>query len=522
MRTSIHARLTVAAALLLLGVAAHAAPAPKTAPGPKKILRLGNPATSFQKPARAGKDAVQTPDDVRRLVRGQLDDVMTVIGKAAVNDPALSRLTREALDSAAQQAEISEISIKTGEAIPWMAYRKRKLPEVLWNADGLVWGGKKPFGAFMFKFEAPIEEFKVQSWTVVVPKPCGNLWVVAGDVRDIAPPPPTIAMTASSVCLSLPIPVSIKLGHIRPGDEVTLTADGKVVDTFAAQDGSMTKEIRGLAVGNHNLSATVNRRTPAQTAMAMASASIKPCPPTCSFAPLPAELRKGKPLSLDASGSRVHPDLAGSVTIRSVAVKVTRDGADAGSVELGAPDFKGEYKPDHVGYYSFKAVVTDSVGQTSENECGAGPVKVTAFPWFAAGYVGKERLVREEFAGGRCAALGGVKLGILPEIGDNTEFEAAVGGKINFRDGDNSSLFFDAAVNRVLSKGFIGAGVSFWDVTNSDTRALAALVHGGVDLDKNGRFSFEVEGRVPFDQFDDLDNNYQFWGGIRIRPQRLK
>jgi hypothetical protein len=520
MRTSIQARLTVAAALLLLGVAAQAAPAPKAA-GPKKIMRLGNPATSFQKPARAGKDAIQTPDDVRRLVRGKLDDVMTVLGKAAAHEPALSRLTREHLDAAAQQAEITETSFNTGDSIPWMAYRKRKQPEVLWNADGLVWGGRKPFGAFVMKFET-VDGFKAQQWTMVVPKPCGNLWVVPGEIIDRTPPPPKVAVTAGSVCLSLPVPVSITLSDILEGDEVTLTADGKLVETFAAQNGTLTKEVRGLAVGSHHVSATVNRRNPVQTAMAGANGTVKPCPPTCSLAPLPAEIRKGKPLALDASGSKVHPELASSVTIRSVTVKATRDGADAGSVELGAPDLKGEYKPEQVGYYSFKAVVTDSVGQTSENDCGAGPVKVTAFPWFAAGYVGKERLVREEFLGGRCAALGGVKLGILPEIGDNTEFEAAVGGKINFRDGDNSSLFFDAAVNRVLSKGFIGAGVSFWDVTKSDTRALAALVHGGIDLDKNGRFAFEVEGRVPFDQFDDLDNNYQFWGGIRIRPQRLK
>lgn len=521
MRTSIHARLTVAAALLLVGVAAHAAPAPKAA-GPKKIMRLGSPTTSFQKPPRPGKDAIQSPDDVRRLLRGKLDDVMVVIGKAAVHDPKLSALTREAIDSAAQQAEISEISFNTGDSIPWMAYRKRKQPEVLWNADGLVWGGRKPFYAYTLTFEAPLAEYKSQKWTIVVPKPCGNFWVVPGEVIDRMPPPPTISMTAGTVCLSLPVPVEITLGQIREGDEVTLSADGKVVETFAAQNGKLTKEVRGLALGSHNISATVNRRTPVQTAMTGTTGSVKPCPPTCSLAPLPAEIRKGKPLMLDASGSKVHPELASSVTIRSVTVKATRDGADAGSVELGAPDLKGEYKPEQVGYYSFKAVVTDSVGQTSENDCGAGPVKVTAFPWFAAGYVGKERLVREEFLGGRCAALGGVKVGILPEIGDNTEFEAAVGGKINFRDGDNSSLFFDAAVNRVLSKGFIGAGVSFWDVTKSDTRALAALIHGGIDLDKNGRFAFEVEGRVPFDQFDDLDNNYQFWGGIRIRPQRLK
>lgn len=141
-------------------------------------------------------------------------------------------------------------------------------------------------------------------------------------------------------------------------------------------------------------------------------------------------------------------------------------------------------------------------------------------PFFVAGFVGKERMVREEFLGGRCAPLIGIKAGILPRIGDDAEVELSIGGKINTRDTGNSSLFADVAINGLVGRSFIGGGVSFWDLTISDTRTVAALIQFGTNLDYDGHFQLAVEGRVPFDQFDDISNNYQFWAGIRFRPGR--
>ncbi len=138
--------------------------------------------------------------------------------------------------------------------------------------------------------------------------------------------------------------------------------------------------------------------------------------------------------------------------------------------------------------------------------------------FFIDGYGGKERMIRDEFPNGRCAGLFGAKFGVTPHLSNNLELEAAIGGKINVRDSDNSSLFGDVALNGLFGNySFVGAGVSFWDLTEEDTRTVALLVHFGIGLTDTGKVSFIAEGRIPFDQFDDAENNYMFWGGLRVR-----
>jgi hypothetical protein len=87
----------------------------------------------------------------------------------------------------------------------------------------------------------------------------------------------------------------------------------------------------------------------------------------------------------------------------------------------------------------------------------------TNYLWFIDGYVGKERFFQNDTEVGQCAALIGFKGGVTPGLGDSAEFEAAIGGKINLEEGDDSSIFGDLAINGLFGAGFVGAGVSFWD-----------------------------------------------------------
>jgi hypothetical protein len=146
-------------------------------------------------------------------------------------------------------------------------------------------------------------------------------------------------------------------------------------------------------------------------------------------------------------------------------------------------------------------------------------------PWFVGGFVGKQRLTPDledvdniEDLEGLCAALIAAKVGYLPRLGHNLEAELSVGFKLNLEETSNSSIFIDAALNAVFHSGFVGGGVSFWDLTEEETRSVALLLQFGFNLAPNERWQFVAEGRIPFDQFDDVGNNYQIWGGFRFRP----
>ena len=144
--------------------------------------------------------------------------------------------------------------------------------------------------------------------------------------------------------------------------------------------------------------------------------------------------------------------------------------------------------------------------------------------FFVAGLLGKQRRLEGTglFQHGDCDALLGFKGGILPRFGSNGELELSVGVKFELNDDDKDDLiidkhgkhtavFIDAALHARFSNGFVGAGISFFDLNDELLRTAALLVQFGV----GNRVGLLVEGRLPFKDID-VKNNYQFWGGIRF------
>jgi hypothetical protein len=150
-----------------------------------------------------------------------------------------------------------------------------------------------------------------------------------------------------------------------------------------------------------------------------------------------------------------------------------------------------------------------------------------ALPFFIDALVGKDRRVRPiegtdlEFA--QCSPLVGVKFGVAKRYQNDWELAGAVGVAFSLVNDDDKvrehELFVDVEANKYLSNGvFLGTGLSLWDLTRSDTFSPAWMVHAGVPLAKNAKFPvyFLVEGRLFFDALDEIENNYQFWGGVRV------
>ena len=161
-------------------------------------------------------------------------------------------------------------------------------------------------------------------------------------------------------------------------------------------------------------------------------------------------------------------------------------------------------------------------------------------PFFFDLLAGKDRRVREigdrstndgrpifasagpgEFA--QCSPLLGVKLGVAKRFTNDWELAAAAGVAFSLVSQDDKvrehQVLFDVEANKYLDNGvFLGTGLSFWDITHSDNFTPAALVHVGVPITKSQSHPlyFLVEGRYLLDHADDIRNNYQFWGGIRL------
>lgn len=466
-----------------------------------KISRMGNSSTSFY------SKALKSPDDVRRMLRDvkKKKDIEAVLQKAGYAG------TWEDLDKAAETGDIGESSIAPGTSIPWVALRRHGKGDILTE---IVWTGKKPLEVYTLKFDS-----NGKGYTFYIPKPCSNFWFMEGVAEaglQKGEQSLTLVPAAWDVCVTQSADVTANAMNLD-GQAVTVTMNGQQIASGTVSGGSFHGTISGQNTpGNYEIVVASG------DVKATGTLVVKACPPVCGISVSPVEVLRNQAFIVDASGSKVADGV--TVGMKSVKVDILRDDQTVQSFELNAPDMTNNTvmlkKP---GTYTVKAVATDAIGQTSTNAC-EGSLLVWRPKFFVDGLVGKERLVREEetdsgdvVVGGRCAALAGVKFGWAPMIADNADFEAAIGVKINLEDGDNSAVFGDVAVNGLFDRGFIGGGLSFWDLNLDDTRTVAALIHGGINLTKTETWQFIVEGRLPLDQFDDIENNYQFWGGIRYR-----
>jgi hypothetical protein len=170
------------------------------------------------------------------------------------------------------------------------------------------------------------------------------------------------------------------------------------------------------------------------------------------------------------------------------------------------------------------------------------PVAVKATPFFVDALGGKDRRVRPiagrttvsgasvvgnagtsnvDFA--QCSPILGVKVGIAKTFANDWEIAGAAGVAFSLVNDANKvrehEVLVDLEANKYVSGGsFLGTGISFWDITHSDTFTPAWMLHFGVPLGTHPKHPvyFVGEGRLFLKKIDDASNNYQFWGGVRV------
>ncbi len=241
--------------------------------------------------------------------------------------------------------------------------------------------------------------------------------------------------------------------------------------------------------------------------------------------------------------------------------------ASAGSCQLSGAN-KGSLACDLGAIAAGQAVTVTvtSTLKTPRNACQSQPnpeARVTAdgglraqdggsltceqrFGFFADGFFGKDRRVRpidgrQTLAGdavtsnvgpaggvdfAQCSPMFGFNIGLAKELKNNWELAGTAGLAMSVVRADDKvrehEVTLDVEANKYLTRrggAFIGTGVSMWDLFHSDTVTPAWLVHFGLPIGNSPvhQMHFVGEGRLFMRQLDDVSNNYQFWGGLRMK-----
>lgn len=494
-------RLTFATSLVLALGLMTTSPA---AAQQHRATRLGNPATRFSKP-------LKTPDDLRVLLRSE----RTKADVQAILDEVGWKGSLEDLDRAAATADISQAEIAPGTRLPFMASRKNRKPHALVD---VLWAGRKPIDAYAFEFTSNCTRYRF-----VTPHACANFWIEelgrdteSAACRPARPRPVVHLRGADSTCVTQPVDYSIDVDNPPEDGKIAISVNGKELVSDKLTGGSFKFTFTGAPEpGRYEITAVSGGEASTQVV------EVKNCLPTCGLTATPLPPRAGRPFTVDVSGSQVAPGVRGGVKAARVEV-LNSDGDVVGTYDFAAPTFsRSDVVIKGSGIHTLRATVTDEAGQTSTNACQAQVDVKGGPPIYLGAYLGKERLVHDDHdgvnIGGVCAALAGVGVGFQPMIGENLQFDAQLGLKINLEDDAHTGAFVDAAINYVPGRGFVGAGLSYWDIGH-DSGGIGVLIQGGFDLDRAGKWQLVGQARAPFSQFDDIDNNYQIWGGLRFRP----
>jgi len=502
MRLKLVAILTSATVLGLFAICAEAQD--------HTAVRLGTAATRF-----APKPLTKS-GDVRVLLRGD----KTKADVSAILSGAGWKGSLEDLDRAAATAEITEVRIAPGTRLPFMASRSRGRDKKPYAMMNVLWAGRQPIEAWAFEFSSSCTRYRV-----VVPRLCGNFWVEDRGRDETGPcasrqglAPAVSVGLPGEACVAQTVAVTVDVRNPPADGKVVLAVNGRQLASGALAGGTFRTTLPGFSQpGTYEVTATAGGVSGAT------SVSVKPCLPRCAITALPHEAKAGERIRVDLTGSSVAPGAQGG--IKSARVEVVHGGAVVETVTLGAPVLsRSDVVLNKRGTYTLRAVVTDEAGQLSTNSCQASVDVKGGLPFFLGAYFGKERMLHDSgpgSPGARCAPLVGVEIGVQPKLGASAELEIALGGKFDTRDSKNSSVFGNVALNYLFARGFVGGGVSAWDLTlDTGSRSVAFLIQGGVDLNPRGSFQLVAQARAPLNELDHLNDNYQFWGGLRFRPFR--
>jgi hypothetical protein len=492
------------------------------------ITRLGTSSAISRPGPRDG-------DQLKRVFQRNRADYEKVLREA--NWPG----NPEDLFRAVENNQFSEAQYPVGHTFEWMAVRKRGIavPSV-----PVRWAGTAPFEAFEIRVDS-----NDRAYRFLIPKACGNLALVSSGPTDqqlreqqeqerLRALVPTIRVQAPSLCTGTNATVDVGVSGTMPQGatvELTMTRPNGQRETLTTTPAGGGFRWTGKLddAGAYTFTAVINTSA-GRTREATERITLEPCPPTCNITLTPPPVdpvpRAGRAsVTVDTCGSAAR---VGQLTSRSVRIHHTPLDAPeqlTETLEL-TTECRSTFLLPEYGSYRFETTVTDDRGMTATCQADYTLVEPESRiePFFTA-FAGKERRDRtldpvtgdpvdEDFAGaiigGRCAPLFGGTVGLaIPIAEGGAQFFGQGGVAINLRDGENTSVFADVGIDKLLDGGYIGAGVGVWDLFHGDTIDGSIFAHGGFNI--SDRLQWNFEGRLFMSELGEIENNYAILTGIR-------
>jgi hypothetical protein len=117
--------------------------------------------------------------------------------------------------------------------------------------------------------------------------------------------------------------------------------------------------------------------------------------------------------------------------------------------------------------------------------------------------------------------LAGMTAGTALKLNDRWTFAPALGVFSKVEGGRRASLLADASFNYMLTGGgYVGTGLTFWDITHGDNRTIGWLAGAGVPVWKNDvrkhQLQTVIEWRQMFNEAQERsDARRMVWVGLR-------
>jgi hypothetical protein len=530
-----------------------------------KITVLGRvPASAMHVPPLTTAKSLSRMLAVKRMP-GDFRKALELAGLGSSADAALATLTSpssvvnggDCSTVDIPRGAIADCSVSPGATMEWMAYRKRvgkSARRDIALMSAVEWAGKRAFKAFAFDVVST-EGTMERTYRFLLPKPCSNLALLRKVERDTRPPTQTFnltpSVTAACDCANGKLTTTVRVTGAPAGlERIRVMVDGQPAGELTAPNWTMTGDragtytFEGVGAANTNYVFTQN------------SIRIDTCAPaakvtqTCDIKLTHTEAKRGYEFQIDTTGSTSgSPNVPATVVVQLSGPT----GAPIGQPITVGPDGHATVtipRRHAVGSYKVTSTMTspdtvvDCKRYGGSSGCEAtdtiAPPVGGGVAFFVDGMFGKERRQRPisvlddaaiRFPGlnsdtlfGQCSPLLGLKAGVAKRFSNDWEIAGDVGAAINVSTDDRklrqTQMIADLEANRYFaSDAFIGTGITFWDITRSETFTPGWLVHFGIPLAKDAKYPvfFVGEGRLFFDNIDNASSNYNFWGGIRVR-----